>query len=175
MKRNPSQHEAKAIGLLPGETLLMSFHSHWVSLVPGFFVFIISIALAILFISVSYNATDYSFTPSLAFTGGLLILSTGILFFVKNILNWYYRIYTITSNRIIRFQMLRFFRHENKEIVGDLVQIIQVHEPSFIGTLLNYSNIEFGNKELGQDMKFIIHWCPNPQAVLRAINYTSNT
>lgn len=154
------KHRAR-LGLIAEEKILMQLRLHWIAMMPGLLLVVMTGGMAFL-----------AYLMELPFHIVLLLIFLAFIFFVRTLLFWYYHMYHVTNRRIFCYGLIDGYKVRVEEVIFDLIKKVDVKRPSLLATLLNYGHVYIGVENQGDVMK--IRWVGNPQKVFRCINEALN-
>lgn len=140
--------------LMPGETLVLRTHQHWVTRVRAVFLTLLLVALV--------AAADWYLTMRVAFEYRLIALLAAIAIFgltlIVSWIRWSSRTFAVTDRRVLLDQGV--FGRSSKVIALDRVQDITVNQ-SLLGRILGYGRVEIDSA--GAAGAEILAAVPKPQ------------
>jgi uncharacterized membrane protein YdbT with pleckstrin-like domain len=147
--------------LLPGETLVLKSHPHWITLV-GALVVPVVLVIAVLVADVTILGPDhlyYNFPQHTRLFLSLGVAAIALLWLIVVWIRWQSTTYTLTDQRI-KIEMGVFSRQE-KIIPIDRVQDCMTKE-SVLGRILGYGRVEVD--AAGAQGAEVLNNLPNPGA-----------
>ncbi|MBU1039144.1 PH domain-containing protein [Patescibacteria group bacterium] len=165
---------------LPGETVEIKMRRHWWLFLKQFLWY--SLLLFFPFILAIFSLAYYPFIWDKVFTsvffGTLAKLVVSFyylavwLFFWNAWTDYYLDIWLVTNERILSFEQKGLFNRAVAELRMSRVQDVSVRVQGFMGTILNYGEVNI--QTAGAEGKFIFKDVPQPYKVSEKIIQSAN-
>lgn len=149
-----------------GETIVKVIHRNWFYILQQFVGVILALALfagAILFLPLYFpEIVNGQMRSVIAFFENFFLLTLWIFSFIIWI-DYYFDVWVITSERIINIEQQGLFSRKSSELRLNKIQDVTTGVHGFLGTVLNYGDVEI--QTAGEEENFRFKTISDPYKV----------
>ncbi len=153
------------------ERVFVVARRHWVASLPilvptGLLFFVPFIVIAIAGWAGGFVGLETWHRDAIILGTGAFLLFVGIIFMV-GWMSYYFDFQIVTDRRVVDIDQHRLFAREINELTYDAIEDIKVYVRGFLGTYLDFGDIEI--QTAAQYRNFILEKVPSPHKIARII------
>lgn len=156
---------ASAFLTLPNEKILIAKRQHWIVLVPGLtLVFLFALgAVGVLYLVAQY----FTLSRVDLIVSGLLIWSLGTSMVLKQVIDWYYHFYIVTTRKILEVFCSPMYWDRVDDVFLDQVRTteVDIEVPNLLFELLHIGNVTISFDRPSHDKSFVLRDIYHPHTV----------